>query len=313
MKHAEQAKKYVAAIRGLAVSLDRLSGSFRKDIGTDAEQFFDKYSSDHWRRNAYGNALVRLRQLSENNFQIVETLGLLAVARYVFELSVWLRLFEKDARYCLVYYKQLLETQLRYYEDTLAHMRREVTLLNSFDALDRPVSLQESSDISVAEYGDMVRQNMSRIDAMASRHFSLYLEDAKTNGYGFQAYLVEKKAIPPIESAINELKNELLEFEKHVQTDVRDLARQRWQWRGMSKLAGIEHEHDYIYSYASKILHATPASLTTDQKNLEIQEVCLFLRYIHVKILEIADLAHGQPECRLHVAHQPVGPPDAAR
>lgn len=313
MKHAEQAEKYIEAIRGLAVSLDRLSGPFRTDIGTDEDQFCDKYSSDHWRRNAYGNALVRLRQLSENNFQIVETIGLLAVARYVFELSVWLRLFEKDARYCLVYYKQLLETQFRYYEDTLAHMRREVTLLKSFDELDRPVSLQERKDISVVEYGDMVRQNMSRIDAMASRHFSLYLEDAKTNGYGFQAYLVEKKAIPSIESAIDELKNELLEFDNHVQTDVRDLARPRWQWRGMSKLAGIEHEHDYIYSYASKILHATPASLTTNQKNLEIQEVCLFLRYIHVKILEIADLAHGQPECRLQVAPQPINPPDAAR
>ncbi|WP_418647668.1 hypothetical protein ACNQFN_00385 [Thauera butanivorans] len=313
MKHAEQAEKYIEAIRGLAVSLDRLSGPFRTDIGTDEDQFCDKYSSDHWRRNAYGNALVRLRQLSENNFQIVETIGLLAVARYVFELSVWLRLFEKDARYCLVYYKQLLETQFRYYEDTLAHMRQEVTLLKSFEELDRPVSLQERKDISVVEYGDMVRQNMSRIDAMASRHFSLYLEDAKTNGYGFQAYLVEKKAIPSIESAIDELKNELLEFDNHVQTDVRDLARPRWQWRGMSKLAGIEHEHDYIYSYASKILHATPASLTTNQKNLEIQEVCLFLRYIHVKILEIADLAHGQPECRLQVAPQPINPPDAAR
>lgn len=313
MNHAEQAEKYIEAIRGLSVSLDRLSGPFRADIGTDAEQFFDKYSPDHWRRNAYGNALVRLRQLSENNFQFVETIGLLAVARYVFELSVWLRLFEKDARYCLVYYKQLLETQLRYYEDTLAHMHREVALLNSFDALDRPVSLQERKDISVAEYGDMVRQNMSRIDAMASRHFSLYLENAKTNGYGFQAYLVEKKAIPPIESAIDELKNESLEFENHVTADVRDLARPRWQWRGMAKLAGIEHEHDYIYSYASKILHATPASLTTNQKNLEIQEVCLFLRYIHVKMLEIADLAHGQPECRLQVAPQPIIPPDAAR
>lgn len=317
MKYAEQAERYIEAISSLAVALDRLSGPFRKDIGTDAEQLFDKFSPDHWRRNAYGNALVRLRQMSENNFQFVETIGLLAVARYVFELSVWLRLFEKDSRYCLVYYKQLLETQLRYYEDSLAHMHREVALLKSFDALDHPidgaVSLQEQKDVSAAEYGEMVRQNMSRIDAMASRQFSLYLEDAKTNGYGFQAYLVEKKAIPPIESAINELKVELLEFENHVQKDVRDLARPRWQWRGMSKLAGIEHEHDYIYSYASKLLHATPASLTTDQKNLEIQEVCLFLRYIHVKILEIADLAHGQPECRLQVVPQPIVPGDAAR
>ena len=300
MKHIEQAEKYIAAIKGLAVSLDRLSGSFRKESGSSAGNFFDKYSADHWRRNAYGNALIRLRQFSKNNFQIIETISLLAVARYVFELSVWLRLFEKDARYCLVYYKQLLETQLRYHKDNLAHLRREIDLLKQFDALDNPSSPQEWKNISVKGHGDIPNQHMNRVDAIASRHFSIYLEDAKTNGYGFQAYLVEKKAIPPIESAIDELKNELLEFDNHVQTEVRDLARPRWNWRGMSKIAEIEHEYDYIYSYASKILHATPASLTTNHKNLEMQEICLFLRYVHVKILEIADLAHGQPECKIH-------------
>ncbi len=50
------------------------------------------------RRNTYGDALIRLRQLTDNNFQFIETLGLLAVARYVFELSVWLLLFDKDPR-----------------------------------------------------------------------------------------------------------------------------------------------------------------------------------------------------------------------
>ena len=67
----------------------------------------------------------------------------------------------------------------------------------------------------------------------------------------------------------------------------------------MAEKAEISHEHDYIYSYASKLLHATPASLTTDQKNLEMPEVCLFLRYIYVKMLEIADLAYAQPECEI--------------
>ncbi|MDB6088299.1 MAG: hypothetical protein JWN85_1083 [Gammaproteobacteria bacterium] len=66
----------------------------------------------------------------------------------------------------------------------------------------------------------------------------------------------------------------------------------------MARVAGIEDEHDYIYSCASKLLHATPASLTTDYKNLEPKEICQFLRYIHVKMLEIADLASSQPECR---------------
>jgi len=301
MQHANQADKYIADIRGLATTFDRLTGSFRQDIGTDAEKTFDKLSSDHWRRNTYGNALIRLRLFAENNFHFVETIGLLAVARYIFELSVWLRLFEKDDRYCLVYYKKLLETQLRYYKDSLAQLRREVELLKRFDELDNPIGEPRDAvpTMSAADYGKMVRDAMNRVDAEASRHFSLYLNDAKTNGYGFQAYLVENKAVPPVEAAIAEIEGDLLEFAKHVKEDVRGLAKPRWQWRSMSEKAGILHEHDYIYSYASKLLHATPASLTTDQKNLEMAEVCLFLRYIYVKMLEIADLAYAQPECEI--------------
>jgi hypothetical protein len=303
MQYANQANKYIEDIRRLATTFDRLSGAFRKDIGTDAGKTFDRFSSDHWRRNTYGNALIRLRLFTENNFHFVETIGLLSVARYIFELSVWLRLFEKDNRYCLIYYKELLETQLRYYKDSLAQLRREVELLKRFEALDDPIgglaSPGAAPTISAADYGEMVRNAMNRVDAEASRHFSLYLDDAKTNGYGFQAYLVETKAIPPGEAAIAEIERELLEFVQHVPEDVRGLEKGRWQWRGMSEKAGILHEHDYIYSYASKLLHATPASLTTDQKNLEISEVCLFLRYIYVKMLEIADLAYAQPECEI--------------
>ncbi|RME56494.1 hypothetical protein D6779_10540 [Candidatus Parcubacteria bacterium] len=50
-------------------------------------------------------------------------------------------------------------------------------------------------------------------------------------------------------------------------------------------------EYDYLYSFASKLLHATPASITTDQKNLEVQEMELFLKYINVTIGDILALA----------------------
>lgn len=303
MQHTNQADKYIEDIRRLATTFDGLSGPFRKDIGTDAEMTPDWFSSDYWRRNTYGNALIRLRLFTENNFCVVETIGLLSVARYIFELSVWLRLFEKDNRYCLVYYKELLETQLRYCKDLLAQLHREVELLKRFDALDNPIGALASSDaaptMSAADYGIMVRNAMNRVDAEASRYFSLYLDDAKTNGYGFQAYLVETKAVPPGEAAIAEIERKLLEFAQHVPEDVRNLAKPKWNWKNMSEKDGILHEHDYIYSYASKLLHATPASLTTDQKNLEMPEVCLFLRYIYVKMLEIADLAYAQPECKI--------------
>ena len=303
MQKRTKAEEYVDKIQALRDPLDKLAQPFRVDPQTGRELTFDKFSADDWRRNTFGNALVKLRQQVENNFNFIETMGLLAVARYVFELSIWLRLFQLDSRYCLIYYRELINTQRKYYEDTLTHLRREIQLLKRFAERDKEESdgvLHHRNQVNSAEeFGDLLRNAMERVDAEASRHFSIYFDDARINGYSFQACLIEKKAVPQVEDAINQIDGELREYDKRVPQDIKKLVKGRWQWRRMSEKAGIVHEHDYIYSYASKLLHATPASLTTDQKNLEIQEICLFLRYIYVKILEIMDMARSQPECKI--------------
>lgn len=303
MHKRTSAEEYIEKIKALKDHLDKLAQPFRVDPRTGTDLPFDKFSADDWRRNTFGNALVRLQQLVENNFNFIETMGLLAVARYVFELSVWLLLFQKDPGYCLIYYRELIHTQRKYYEDTLAHLRREIQLLKRFAERDKEESDQIfpyiNQVISADDFGNLFQDAMDRVDAEASRQFSIYLDDARTNGYSFQAYLVEKKVIPQAEAAISQIDEELREYDKRVSQNVKKLVKGRWQWRGMADKAGIVHEHDYIYSYASKLLHATPSSLTTDQKNLEIQEVCLFLRYIYVKIIEIMNMARSQPECKI--------------
>ncbi len=42
-----------------------------------------------------------------------------------------------------------------------------------------------------------------------------------------------------------------------------------------------------IYSYTSKLLHATPISLTTNQKNLAESEIKIFLKYIYIRLLDV--------------------------
>ena len=280
----------------MRATFERLAAAFRSDI-----RIHDKFSADEWRRNAFGNVLIRLLQITENNFHVIETISLVATARYIFELSVWLLLFQKDTRYGLIYYRELIATQLKYWQDMLAQLHREIELLKKFEKLDDPSNLVQSlsnSGATAEQYGNMIREAMSRVDAEAGKHFSIFLDQAQTNGYGFQAHRVETQAIPQVASSIAQVEQEKSEFEKNVPTDARDLVKGKWEWRRMAGLAGIQDEHDYIYTSASKLLHATPSSLTTDYKNLEPQEIALFLRYIHVKMLEIADLALRQPECR---------------
>ena len=59
----------------------------------------------------------------------------------------------------------------------------------------------------------------------------------------------------------------------------------------MAKKVDLGDEYEYIYSYTSKLLHATPSSITTNQKNLELSEINIFLKYVRVKINDILSLA----------------------
>ena len=133
------------------------------------------------------------------------------------------------------------------------------------------------------------------IDAQAARHFSIYAEQAKVNGYGFQAYLVEKKVVPEIDKSLAEIDSERAAFDSTVPQEVRDLIQNRWQWRQMAQRVGLVDEYDFIYTFSSKLLHATPASITTDQKNLELSELAVFLKFIYIKIGDTLELASAYP------------------
>ena len=87
---------------------------------------------------------VRVRLLLEQNFNFIETIGVIAVARYLFELSVWLKLFERDARYGLVYYAQLLDTQRRYFDDQRSQLVRDIPCFERSRRRKRNVRTQHS-------------------------------------------------------------------------------------------------------------------------------------------------------------------------
>ena len=80
-RQQQRIKGLVAAIKSLQPQLDKMSAAFREGFNSEHPPDFDKWSDQDWCRNAFGNALVRLRQLTEQSFQFIETMGLLAVAR----------------------------------------------------------------------------------------------------------------------------------------------------------------------------------------------------------------------------------------
>ena len=110
----KQVTQLVESIKKQHTALDAEAKRLRTSEIIDR---FDKWNHNSWCLSVTGDCLVRLRLFTEQNFNFIETMGVLAVARYIFELRVWIKLFKLDTRYGLVYYAQLLETQHRYWKD----------------------------------------------------------------------------------------------------------------------------------------------------------------------------------------------------
>ena len=74
----------------------------------------------------------------------------------------------------------------------------------------------------------------------------------------------------------------------------------RWKWNVMAQEVGMSDEYDFIYDYSSRLLHATPASLTTDQPALEDMEVYILVRYCAVKMRDIISAGQGRLNVSTH-------------
>jgi hypothetical protein len=304
----------VQDVRGQHQRLEKLVQQFRERIGklgSTHDSSSLQQSGNYWRMVAFVDSLVRLRLFLEQNFNYIETMSILSVARYTFELTVWLKLLEKDSGYGLVYYRELLKKQLDFYTEFRNNAVREVSFLRHTEATEDSLMQKRLSEIMQVTDEDsrngklreMYTEVTHQIDSDAARKFSLYADEARTNGYGYQAHLVEAQILPEYSKIIADLEQKLKAFDCGAPFAVKALAQSRWKWNKKAALVGMKDEYDFIYAYASRLLHATPASLTTNQKNLEPDELLVFLRYIRVRLLDAAEMAEKL------LATEPAGNP----
>lgn len=286
--------------------ISQLSKCFTDDLDEHYAIENGSEASEHWKSSTYHHALIRLNILIEDNFNVMETLGLVSATRYIFELTLWLRLFELDVRYALVYHRRLIDNGRQHYEDTLKQHILEVDLLRRFENEECQKTSEASEEvrstpgITPDQATAIFLQARNETDAKAARLFSIYADEAKSNGYGVQAAFLEASVIPNIRNGIQAHKRRLESFDEKFAKEIHGLIGCS-NWNKMASEVGMTDEYDYIYSSTSKLLHCSPASITTNQKRLEYRETAIFLRYIHTTIRDIVDLAVKQPECKLGV------------
>lgn len=283
--------------------LETTAQSFRTK---EKRENFDLKNADDWCNSVFGDSLVKLRIITENNFNYLESFSLISVTRYIFEMSVWLKLLTKDSRYGLVYYSQLLKGQREYWTRTQAHMNKEVIFLEKMESEERELTkkrLEEIRLIGNTEEATKKAESISEyvqsiIDARADRSFSIFTKQAKFNGYGLQAALVRKTQIKMTENSLTEIANEKEKFEDKLPDEVKEMVIKNinWKWEQKAREVDLEDEYNFIYTFTSKLIHAAPTSITTDSKNLEYPEMVLFLRYINTKIKDIVELSRNYIE-----------------
>lgn len=294
----------IEKIISLKPSVNRLVKCFSPDMDESYVIENETEAAKHWKANTYHHALIRMEQLIEDNFKVIETLALVSASRYIFELSLWLNLFEVDVKYALVYHRRLIDGGKRYYEDTLNQHIREVELLRSFEEMDvkkrneASDEVKETSGVTVDQAAGIFLRARNETDAKAARLFSIYSDQAKSNGYGTQAAIIEANVIPTLHDGVQAHEERLNKFDGKYGNATKELIGCS-KYDKMAIEVGLKDEYDYIYSFTSKLLHCSPSSVSTNQKKLENYEAAIFLRYIHTKLRDIIDLALEQPACEI--------------
>jgi hypothetical protein len=304
--------QYVARIRGLHQLFEQTINELRGDLDRYQSQWpsDDRLRrADYWQCLIAYNSCIRLRQIIEANFLFIETLALLATVRYILELSIWLKLVTTRDAYAIAYYGRLLEKKVEHAERQRTQISREVGLLGELERLDELATEEaikeierRGSAITADEVRELMQGGSTKVDRQAARTFSLYAEQGKTDGFGFTAHLIGERAAPHAANQEQSAKAALEEFFRWCPEDALALVKRGWKWNREAKEAGMEGAYDFLYSYVSRLLHATPVSVITDQKHLEPEEIVIFLRYVYGALLDALDLVS---ELRARQANAP--------
>jgi hypothetical protein len=292
--HQERSAKVVGEILSLHSRVERTINRLTTKLNEVSEPLDDSnvYASpDYWRLRAVSDGMAKIHLIIQQNFHYIETFGVLACSRYILELQqnfhyietfgvlacsryilellIWFRLL-REPQHCFTYARQLLTDQLDHLDKQLQKVKREIKLFNELEERELGYTVEAVRSRLRSELSPSHSMIAEEIDRIARRHFCVYNNDAKTRGYGFQASLMEQQVIPQLKKEIEHRQqisaNAISQMPKSAQKDKRP------NWKERAKAVGMIEQYEFVYAFTSRLLHATPTSMTTGQQNLELDE-----------------------------------------
>ena len=202
-----QISDLVGGITALHPKLDSLANLLTTKLNTFSDSEVEEQAIHYWRTQVLRDALIRVRIFVERNFSYIETLGVLSLCRYTFELVVWLKHIEMDERFALFYARRLCNQQIEFYDDLANHLQREINLYCSLaeeestaHAIVRAAARTASPSNKPAATGrkmaDNLRSASNLIDEKLALEFAIYCDQINHNGYDFQVHLIKEQVTP---------------------------------------------------------------------------------------------------------------------
>jgi hypothetical protein len=182
---------------------------------------------------AYGKILLILDQHFSSdqvrNSLFRGTLSLLAIARYMFELIVWLRTLEKDSSNGLLFRFRTVVVDLQHRRNSREQIQREVVRFAALAQEERDRGAQIINDKSLTKEQVMAAMvDLEReIDREARSQFSIYARQAASSSYDLAAQKMQAEILPPLDAQIGELELEKSELEASL---IALRASSAWKW-----------------------------------------------------------------------------------
>lgn len=304
----QQITEVIGRIKSLDPSLEQTKVALQDELNSFPDVKTMNTDVGYWKTRILFDAIVKLRLFVKNNFHVIETIGVLSLTRYIFELAVIIKNINANQDFVFLYVQKLKKQELEHLEGYAHQIEAEIAIYKSLDIAERNAQQQSIKGLSNGKLTarnsrrlrkkvlESMRRTSDFIDQSLEFQFALYSEEAAQNGYGFQAYLMEKDFVPKIQKELEEAKvsYEAIKLAWRDRNSAFDPNFQRWRWKEMAERVRMERDYDFIYSYTSRLLHALPHSLTTNQKNLEDAEVLMFFKYVEVQTRWIVAFAQGK-------------------
>ncbi len=227
-------------------------------------------------------------------------MSLVVAARYLLEMSIWLRLLERDSNYGLLYYHQLFvahQQHSRAMVDFLKHELKYCCQLSTPQCGDSDVQhIISPSDNIILVKGDPLASSEFNISGTNTYPpYSVYAGSGEVFGFDYVADQIRNNFLPKATHRSQESWSRRYRFDEAMPTVVNLYPKDAkgnasWNWHQQAKDVGLEDESNFVYGYTSRLLHAIPFSITANDIDLDHAETLMFLGYIDHKIREMAGL-----------------------